>query len=562
MSGILIGGESFREIREKNFFFVDKTAFIEEFFLNSHAKVSLITRPRRFGKTLLQDMLCEFFDIRKDSRNIFDGLDVSKNSALCASWMNKYPTICISLKEFSGASFQEAVNTFRSVLSGYLIQEFSFLLDSQEIEAEDKNKIRRIRSEEAGTEQIGDFFSLLMRCLKMHYKKNVIVLIDEYDVPLAKAHENGYYDEMVEFIRSMLGRSLKTNRNLEFAILTGCLRISKESIFTGLNNFVCYTISGYHFMDKFGFTQNEVDSLLSLVNFSDKKDIIQEWYDGYIFGNNQKVYCPWDVLLYVTDLMKTSEAVPMNYWVNTSENSIIRDFLDNTNFNIKNKCEKLISGGYIPVTIDESLTYNSLYTYEDNIWTLLYLSGYLTKSSKNQLGEHDLKYFENQVNLVIPNREIRSIFISSCNEWFKRYMSRSNRKILFNAFWDGDTAKFHEQLTSALKKSISYFDYKEDFYHAFLAGIFFGSGYTVLSNREGGTGRMDIQVVDENNSWISVIEVKHTDVMEKIQEKAEEGLSQIEKKEYDTAFHDFKRIIRWGTAFCKKNCAVACQILG
>ena len=558
---IRIGGESFRTIREGNYYYADKTSFIEELFAGSQADVSLITRPRRFGKTLLMNMLYEFFSAEKESSNIFDGLAISKNTELCAAWMNAYPTIFLSLKEFYGKTFQEAIAKFANYLSGYLIQNFTFLLNSPSVEDEDKHSIRLLRSENAGTLQVAAALSLLMRCLYMHYTKKVIVLIDEYDVPLAKAYENSYYDEMVDFIRTMFGSALKTNSNLNFSIVTGCLRIAKESIFTGLNSFECYGIEECDFTDKFGFSESEVETLLAEANMEDKKLTIQEWYDGYIFGDGQKMYCPWDVLLYVKSLQKSSKAKPKNYWSNTSGNSILVDFLDKTNFTIKDKIEKLINGGWITAEINEALTYDELYTSEDNFWTLLYLTGYVTKLPEEKIAEYELGTDDEKTYLVIPNQELHNLFVMSVQKLFLNTMVQYNRKKMFDAFWDGNTDIFCDELQHALRNSISYYDYQENFYHAFVTGIFYGSGYTAISNREGGTGRMDICILDERSSQAAVIEIKHTRERNTLQKIADAALAQIDHNDYDSRLYDYRHLIRWGIGFCKKSCSVCCRTL-
>ena len=558
---IRVGGEIFSKIRRSKSYYVDKTAFIEEFFETGHADVTLITRPRRFGKTVMLSALSDFFDIRKESGNLFYGLDICLNTEICALWMNQYPTIFLTLKEFRGQNFQKALNTFKVQLAGYTIKNFAFLLDSPHVISFEKNKIERIMCEEANPEQMCDFLSLLIRCLKIHYNKNVIVLIDEYDVPLTLAHEHGYYTEMLDFMRTMLGSALKTNEDLEFAILSGCLRISKESIFTGWNNFTCYGVSEMKFQDRFGFTEQEVNTLLSDAGISDKQGEIKEWYDGYIFGDDQKIYCPWDFVYYVNTLMRNPKANPKNYWTNTSSNALILEYLEKTTFNIKDKFERLISQGYISVRINETMTYNEIYLSEDNFWTILYLTGYLTKLAYEKAEAYGLTSSNEYTYLVIPNREIRSIFADSAKVWFTRFMKTYNRDRLFTSFWEGNTDVFHEEVTTALLRSISYFDYDENFYHAFITGIFYGSGYTAESNREGGTGRMDICVRYEERGRMSVIEIKHTDDMKYLSKAADTALEKIEEKKYDFSLQRNRRLLRWGLAFCKKFCEVRCKII-
>ncbi|MBQ3170833.1 MAG: AAA family ATPase, partial [Mailhella sp.] len=331
-SNILIGGESFRRIREDNCYYIDKTMFLEELLSQTPPMVSLITRPRRFGKTLNMTMLQEFFDIRQDSRKLFEGLAISKNEALCDAWMNKYPSVFLSMKNVEGMSFDDAYIYFRD-LASRLCSDHGYLIDSPRVAELEKRLLKSILDQEADAGAVSNILLTLSRALHAHWGKPAILLIDEYDVPLARAEQNGYYSEMVSFIRNMLGAALKTNPSLQLAVLTGCLRIAKESIFTGLNNFKCYGISDPKFSDKFGFTSQEVDTLLADAHFSDKKDVMREWYDGYRFGLGQEIYCPWDILQYVDDLQTDPNAKPQAYWSNTSSNSIIKKFIGRTDFN-------------------------------------------------------------------------------------------------------------------------------------------------------------------------------------------------------------------------------------
>jgi len=551
---ILIGGESFRRLREEQCYYVDKTDLLEEFLSQTPPMVSLITRPRRFGKTLTMSMLREFFDIRKDSREIFEGLKVARNKELCDEWMNKHPVFYISLKRVEGLSFAEALAGFRELIS-LQSSEYTYLLQSIELSESEKDALHSLFS---GTNDKTLLESSLQRisvALQNHWKKPVILLIDEYDVPLACAQQNGYYHEMVSFIRNMLGATLKTNEALQFAILTGCLRIAKESIFTGLNNFACYSISDAEFDDKFGFTESEVDALLEAGNLSKRKDELKEWYDGYRFGNGTEIYCPWDVLMHVSKLQKNAEAKPQAYWNNTSGNAIVRSFIGRTDLNIGEKFEALINGGCVAAKIVESLTYDALHSSEENLWSLLYLTGYLTKASEAQLEDCGRLADEDKTFLVIPNKEVRKIFIESIASWFTDSMLEMNRRPLFDAFWNGDADKLSRLVSRILLNTISYHDYKEDFYHAVLTGIFVGSGYAVTSNRESGRGRADIIVKDQRNSRSAVIEVKHASASAELSPLAEAALQQIEEKEYDAPLRDnYETVIHWGMAFFEKRC--------
>ncbi len=551
---ILIGGESFREIRERDCFYVDKTDLLEELLASVPPKVSLITRPRRFGKTLTMSMLRDFFDIQKDSRDIFKGLKVAHNKELCDEWMNKHPVVFLSLKYVEGKNFDHAVAQFASLISR-VCTEHSYLNDSAGVTAADKQEISELIFKQADVTALENSLLTLCRALQNHWGKPVILLIDEYDVPLACAQQNGYYHEMVSFIRNMLGAALKTNEALQFAILTGCLRIAKESIFTGLNNFKCYGISEVKFADKFGFTSSEVDDILAKASFSSKKEEMKEWYDGYRFGNDQEMYCPWDILQYVNDLCDNPKALPQAYWNNTSGNAIVRSFIGRTDLNISEKFEALINGGCVAAKIVESLTYDSLHSSEENLWSLLYLTGYLTKASEEQIEACGRLADDDKTFLVIPNKEVRKIFTESIASWFTDTMLEMDRRPLFESFWSGDADKLSRLVSRILLNTISYHDYKEDFYHAVLTGIFVGSGYAVTSNRESGRGRADIIVKDQRNSRSAVIEVKHANTSAELAPLAEAALQQIDDKEYDAPLRDnYETVIHWGMAFFEKRC--------
>ncbi len=558
-SNILIGGESFREIRESNCYYIDKTDFLVELLSNVPAKVSLVTRPRRFGKTLTMTMLQEFFDIRQDSRKLFEGLAISKNKALCEAWMNKYPSAFLSLKLIEGQNFDHALEQAAAIISRLCI-EHDYLTASSKVSDADKQELSSLIFKQGSPTTLENSLITLSRALHAHWGKPAILLIDEYDVPLARAEQNGYYKEMVGFIRNMLGAALKTNSSLQFGILTGCLRIAKESIFTGLNNFKTYGISDPKFSDKFGFTSQEVDALLADAHFSDKKDVMREWYDGYRFGRDQEIYCPWDILQYVDDLQTDSLALPKTYWSNTSSNSIIRTFIGRTDLNIGEKFETLINGGCVDAKVAENLTYDSLHSSEDNLWSILYLTGYLTKASDAQVAACGIRAMQGKTCLVIPNREVREIFIESISAWFTDSMLEMDRKPLFDAFWRGDAEDFMRKLSRILLTSISYHDYHEDFYHAVLAGIFVGSGYAVSSNIESGRGRPDIIIKDQRNSRAAIIEVKHAKSASELPSLTEEAIAQIKDREYDASLRGlYEEITLWGMAFFEKRCHVKAE---
>ena len=555
---IRIGTEFFRKIREEYALYVDKTKLIEE-LLQNKAEVSLITRPRRFGKTLTMTMLRDFFDIRQDSKAIFEGLAIARNKELCESWMNQYPTVFLTLKGVEGLTFAQAMEQMKVLACG-IFRDFSFLRASPSLHDADKKEFSAL---EYGTsDQLSNSLNILCRALHAHYGKPVILLIDEYDVPLAKAQENGYYREMVIFLRGFLGGALKTNPSLALAVLTGCLRISRESIFTGLNNFRCYGIDHAFFADKIGFTSEDVNTLLEQYGLADKKPVLQEWYDGYRFGNDVEMYCPWDVLQYVVDAQYNPAAQPKAYWNNSSGNTIIRSFVGRTDLNIGDKFEALLAGGCVEASIVDDLTYDSLHTSEDNLWTLLYLTGYLTKARPEQMEQCGILPGGRRTPLVIPNKEVREIFITSIGTWFTESMHAMDRRPLFEAFWRGDSESFRARLSRILLTTISYHDYHEHFYHAVLAGIFVGSGYAVASNLESGRGRADIIIKDTQNARAAIIEVKRARAVAELPELTDAAIHQIREKEYAVPLIGlYEEIILWGMAFYEKRCSVRAERL-
>ncbi len=559
MARLQVGCESFREIRENDLCYVDKTGFIEEFLTSSFIKVSLITRPRRFGKTLMMTMLHDFFDISQDSKAIFDGLAISKNKELCDKWMNQYPVIFFTLKTIEDTTFSAAVGQLVTLVRQIAV-DFTYLLESDKVNMSDKRIIQEFKDSKSSLSELQNFIVTLCRALYAHWGRPAIVLIDEYDAPLAKAYKKGYYPEMVDFIRNSLEKGLKTNKFLQFGILTGCLRISKESIFTGLNNFACFDISEFDFDDKFGFTPQEVDDLLAVAGCPEKKDAIKEWYDGYRFGDNKEIYCPWDILQYLKTLKKNPNAMPEAYWENTSGNNVIRDFIERTGINARDKIEKLLDGGHVTSTVIKTLTYDTLYASEANFWTLLYLSGYLTKAGAEYMTKNHISTAPGEETLIIPNREIRTIFIQTIISWFDDTMKRMDRKPLFDAFWNGDSESFQKMLSRILLKTISYHDYHENFYHAVLTGIFIGAGWDGDSNDESGLGRLDIVIKDPDSSRAAIIEVKHSKTEEKMPQDAEDALRQIEVNKYVTNFEGhYEEIMFWGISFWKKFCAAKAE---
>ena len=547
-----VGISDFRRIREEDYYYIDKSGLISTLLENTPAQVTLITRPRRFGKTLGMSMLANFFDISQDSKQLFKGLEISRNQALCADWMNQYPTIFLSFKDIGGTSFENAFNLLRFVIA-QLYDNYKFLLDDPDIPSAQKEIFQRLQRQTASLTDIQGALLILTKMLHSYYKKPVIILLDEYDVPVAKASSNGYYDAMLETMRPMLSTVLKDNPSLRLAVITGCLKIAKESIFTGTNNLVSDTIQSTHLNEYFGFTQADVDQILSDFHFEHNKALIKSWYDGYHFGDFD-VYCPWDVMNYIRDLKIDPNARPSSYWKNTSDNAIIRSFIDFAGGNITRKLEILLSGGYIIQRVDDMLTYDYLHSSEDNLWSVLYLTGYLT-SVRDEAIAGDIP--DGMSALMIPNEEIREIFETTIIKWFDDTAKGWNRSRLFNAVWIGDAGTVTEEMTKLLRKTISYHDYREDFYHAFLAGIFAGAGYTVDSNKEHGEGRSDVVIYDEANSRVAIFEAKYSKSAELLLSECDRAIAQIDDRMYAEEYaDDYDEILCYGIAFFKKRCVV------
>ena len=548
---IPVGVSDFAKIRNYKYYYVDKTGLIEDLLEKETAEVTLITRPRRFGKTMGMSMLANFFDIRKDSKAMFEGLEISKNEALCSEWMNQWPVLFISFRRVDGLNFQSAFGMLQETIMD-IYGDHLYLLDSPRISGYHKEIMDRILRKTAPAEEIKASLLLLTKLMQTHYKKPVILLIDEYDVPIAKASARGYYAEMLDVVKGLM-QALKDNDALRFAVVTGCLRIAKESIFTGTNNFVSDTISSSHLNESFGFTQADVDQLLKDADCQEHAADIKNWYDGYHFGDLD-VYCPWDVMNYLRDLQRNPKAKPASYWKNTSDNSIIRSFIDYAGHSISRKLETLLSGGYIIQKIEENLTYDYLHSSEENLWSILYLTGYLT-----QVREEDLPdpLPEKMSALMIPNAEVQEIFETTIQKWFDESAQTWNRKILFDAVWSGKAEALTEQMNKLLRKTISYHDYKEDFYHAFLAGIFAGAGYEVDSNKEHGEGRSDVVVLDPEGDRVAIFEAKYSRTQDAMPKDCAAALDQIEDRQYAKEFEDdYDSVLCYGIAFYKKRCLV------
>ena len=550
---VAVGGEFFDRIRKENNYYIDKTELIYELVHDTNNTVTLFTRPRRFGKTLMMSMIENFFDIRRDSRSIFEGLNIAKHEEFCAEWMNQYPVLFLTLKDAEGLTFQSAYAMLKGLISEACI-EHAYLGSSDRVDPEDAEAFMKLKSKKASDDEVKASLKTLTRMMAAHYGKPAILLIDEYDVPLAKANEEKeagerYYPQMLEVIRGLLSTALKSNDNLKFAVVTGCLRIAKESIFTGVNNFASYSVLDDKFSRYFGFTQEEVDQLLKTANFEDKSDVFKEWYDGYIFGN-EAVYCPWDVVNYVSALLYKKTAKPKNYWKNTSGNGIIRDFIGRPEFNVKSRFETLLNGGTILQTISDGLTYDSLHASEDNLWSVLLMTGYLTKADP----EED----ENPVSLRIPNKEIASIFQDTVADYFSDRVDDSKQKSLMAALWAGDEAAASKTLSDFLWQTISYNDYHEDYYHAFLTGIFVGRGYEVESNKEHGLGRPDIKLIDDQNRRVLIIEAKKSAGAAQMEQDCESALKQIVDQEYAKGLEEYQ-VTCYGVAFYRKSALVKKQ---
>ena len=549
---IPVGRSDFKFIRKNGFYYVDKTRLIEELLKTDATQVTLITRPRRFGKTLGMSMMAEFFDIRKDNLALFEGLSISENKELCKDWMNQCPTVFVSFRNVDGLDFEHAYEMLKETFSE-VFMEHIYLLKSDKVHEFDKKVIARIAERSASAGELQNALRILTRVMSTHYGKPVILLMDEYDVPLAKASAKGYYKEMLNTIGGVMA-VLKDNPALNFAVVTGCLQIVKESIFTGTNNFVSDTISDSRLDEYFGFTQTDVDRLLLDTELTGHRDELKDWYNGYHFGEHD-VYCPWDVMNHVKNLLLNPATPPASYWEHTSHNDIIYQFISTTETDVNDKFETLLSGGYIIEPIEPNLTYDVLHSSERNIWTLLYFTGYLTRMRPEDIrGTLDDGNFA----LTIPNAEIRGLFRKSVNEWFLAKTEASDRSALFDALWKGDAKGLQEYINDTLFDTISFYDYQESFYHAFLVGQLSRKGYVVKSNRENGLGRSDISVKDRKTRRAIVIETKVTDSENKLELACDKALKQIEDKQYAAAIKEagYEQVLSIGIAFYQKQCCV------
>ena len=557
-----VGIENFEEIRRNQYYYIDKTKLIEQLF-DSLGKVSLFTRPRRFGKTLNMSMLKSFFEIGTDS-SLFDGLYISKNQDLCKQHLGQYPVIFLSLKGVEGLSFSEARRRCIQLIKREA-ERFYVLKDSQRLLDIDKIKYCQLLEMQDRPEEVDIIMSSIKTLSDLLYKqygKKVVILIDEYDVPLDKAFQYGYYREMVYFIRGLLGEVLKTNDSLAFAVLTGCLRVSKESIITGLNNFKILSITDTRFDEQFGFTDTEVRTLLSDYQMEDRFAEVKEWYDGYHFGNAD-VYCPWDVVNFVDRAKDDREARPEAYWINTSGNDLVKRFIDKANKTTKSEIECLINGEAIEKELRLELTYEEIDQSIENLWSVLFTTGYLTQSGRPKDGAY---------RLIIPNREVREVFRLQINEWFKKSIFSNTERLtaFWKAFEEGDTEGVEQYLNRILSNSISVFDTKarkeekESSYHNLLVGILTGNAdWLVKSNVEAGEGFADIIVETDDPDAGIVVELKYTKNFDELKAASQKALDQIRDRRYqEYLLNDDRKSIRlYGIAFCKKRCCAISEKL-
>lgn len=561
-----VGIDDFRKLRESHFYYVDKTRLIEQLLLN-WSEVTLFTRPRRFGKTLNMSMLKNFFDIGTD-KALFDGLYISGNKELCDEYMGKYPVIFLSLKGVEGLTYEEAFEAFVRIM-GKEVNRVSFLADSDKLTQIEREQYKGLTIMKNGRlafdkEKLVSSLQLLSQLLYKHYGKKAVILIDEYDVPLDKAFQNGYYNEMILLIRGLFRQALKTNEFLQFAVLTGCLRISKESIFTGLNNFKVMSITDSRFDEQFGFTDSEVKKLLSDYGMDSHFDEVKEWYDGYHFGRAD-VYCPWDVINHADHLRDDSDAKPQTYWINSSGNSLVRSLINRADSSTKDEIERLIAGEAIEKVIRQDLTYDEIENSIDNIWSVLFTTGYLTKIGEVKLADSESYAYK----LVIPNKEVREVFVLQIQEWFKAVVANDNdtMSLLSKAILDKDEAILARQLNIVMGRMISILDtkapddMKENFYHGLLLGLLRGSNpdWLIKSNRESGVGFSDILIKPENPDLGIVIEVKYAKEFKGLDAACDAAMAQIKQKRYDETLRDEGRcdILAYGIAFCRKRCKVA-----
>ena len=552
-----VGIDDFKIVREAGFYYVDKTKLIEQ-LLQSWGEVTLFTRPRRFGKTLNMSMLKSFFEIGAE-KSLFQGLYISEKEKLCAEYMGKYPVIFLSLKGVEGLHFADAQKMLMTIINNEVRRHY-YLKTSDKLTVEDRKQFEKMLLNE--DVNLVDSLRLLSQLLYLHYDQKVVILIDEYDVPLDKAFKNGYYQEMVSLIRGLFGQALKTNEFLQFAVLTGCLRVSKESIFTGLNNFEINSIVDIEHEEGFGFTDAEVMQMLKYYHCTNRYSDIKEWYDGYHFGNAD-IYCPWDVINFVKKLLTDSNAKPSAFWINSSGNDLVKLFVDKADQSTKDEIERLVAGESVTKRIRLDLTYDEIENSIDNVWSVLFTTGYLTNIGNPESGVYEL---------VIPNREVHEVFVLQIQEWFQRSVAKEESMPEFSkAILEADAEGLQKQLNVIMSRMISVLDtkareeQKENFYHGLLLGLLRGSNpdWLIKSNRESGDGYSDILIEPENPDAGIIIEVKHAASIGGLDKACENAMAQIKNRRYDEALRENGRceILAYGIAFHKKRCRVVCERL-
>lgn len=552
-----VGIDDFKKIREAGFYYVDKTKLIEQ-LLQSWGEVTLFTRPRRFGKTLNMSMLKSFFEIGAE-KSLFQGLYISEKEKLCAEYMGKYPVIFLSLKGVEGLHFADAQKMLMTIINNEVRRHY-YLKTSDKLTVEDRKQFEKMLLNE--DVNLVDSLRLLSQLLYLHYDQKVVILIDEYDVPLDKAFKNGYYQEMVSLIRGLFGQALKTNEFLQFAVLTGCLRVSKESIFTGLNNFEINSIVDLEHEEGFGFTDAEVMQMLKYYHCTERYSDIKEWYDGYHFGNAD-IYCPWDVINFVKKLLTDSNAKPSAFWINSSGNDLVKLFVDKADQSTKDEIERLVTGKSVTKRIRLDLTYDEIENSIDNVWSVLFTTGYLTNIGNPESGVYEL---------VIPNREVHEVFVLQIQEWFQRSVAKEESMPEFSkTILNADAEELQKQLNVIMSRMISVLDtkareeQKENFYHGLLLGLLRGSNpdWLIKSNRESGDGYSDILIEPENPDAGIIIEVKHAASISGLDKACENAMAQIKNRRYDETLRENGRcdILAYGIAFHKKRCRVVCERL-
>lgn len=552
-----VGIDDFKKIREAGFYYVDKTKLIEQ-LLQSWGEVTLFTRPRRFGKTLNMSMLKSFFEIGAE-KSLFQGLYISEKEKLCVEYMGKYPVIFLSLKGVEGLHFADAQKMLMTIINNEVRRHY-YLKTSDKLTVEDRKQFEKMLLNE--DVNLVDSLRLLSQLLYLHYDQKVVILIDEYDVPLDKAFKNGYYQEMVSLIRGLFGQALKTNEFLQFAVLTGCLRVSKESIFTGLNNFEINSIVDIEHEEGFGFTDAEVMQMLKYYHCTNRYSDIKEWYGGYHFGNAD-IYCPWDVINFVKKLLTDSNAKPSAFWINSSGNDLVKLFVDKADQSTKDEIERLVAGESVTKRIRLDLTYDEIENSIDNVWSVLFTTGYLTNIGNPESGVYEL---------VIPNREVHEVFVLQIQEWFQRSVAKEESMPEFSkAILEADAEGLQKQLNVIMSRMISVLDtkareeQKENFYHGLLLGLLRGSNpdWLIKSNRESGDGYSDILIEPENPDAGIIIEVKHAASISGLDKACENAMAQIKNRRYDEALRENGRceILAYGIAFHKKRCRVVCERL-